>query len=178
MVYLSPPSDVMVSLLINSQHRRTLSSILDSNSHLKLSFFRDIHYHLHYFCICQYSTLHLTLARWRRTAKVSLIWGQKTSIRSVKNPYEPLILTGIHQMSGGSDEQLLSHPQGEAAAAQDVSTPQDALSSQETPTLQGSSGTLPRHALSLNLHKSTLLHTWRIGLRQGARRFGRRNHNR
>ncbi|KAH7197039.1 uncharacterized protein B0J16DRAFT_313367 [Fusarium flagelliforme] len=52
----------------------------------------------------------------------------------------------IHQMSGGSDDQLLSPPQGEAAAAQDVSTPQDtptpqdASSSQETPTLQGSSG--------------------------------------
>ncbi|CAG7557336.1 unnamed protein product [Fusarium equiseti] len=52
----------------------------------------------------------------------------------------------IPQMSGGSNDQLLSPPQGEAAAAQDVSTPQDtptpqdAPSSQEIPTLQGSSG--------------------------------------
>ncbi|KAJ4023502.1 hypothetical protein NW752_003966 [Fusarium irregulare] len=53
---------------------------------------------------------------------------------------------GIHQMSGGSHEQLLSPQQGEASAAHDVSTPQDtttaqdALPSQETPTPQGSSG--------------------------------------
>jgi hypothetical protein len=102
----------------------------------------------------------------------------------MNNPYEPLILTGIHQMSGGSNDQLLSPPQGEAAAAQDVSTPQDtptpqdASSSQEIPTLQGSSGTLPRHTLSFNLDESTLVHTWKIGLRQDARRIGQRNHER
>lgn len=121
----------MVSLLHKDhQYRRTLSSILDSNSRFKLSFFHDIHYHLHYLCICRYSILFLTLTRWRRTTKVSLSWGHKTFIRPINNPYEPLILTGIHQMSGGSHEQLLSPQQGEASAAHDVPTPQD------TPTAQ------------------------------------------
>lgn len=155
----------MVSLLHkDSQYRRTLSSILDSNNRLKLSFFHDIHYHLHYFCICRYSILLLTLARWRRTAKVRLSRGHKTFIRPINNPYEPLMLTGIHQMSGGSHEQLLSPQQGEASAAHDVSTPQD-TPSQETPTPQGSSGTLPRHLHSFSLDESTLLHTWRAGSR-------------